>query len=139
MSKPNYINKTEFSADFLIGSWKLKDNNSYEKWAKTGPAEWLGVAYEMNSGQTLITEHMRIYKSDKDWIMEVKVKENGFSPVFFRYQPDPFWLLLFKNEKNDFPQLIGYRNGGNGLLYAQIRDLKGTRMVDFEFTTLQEK
>ncbi len=135
----NYVNKTEFSADFLVGTWKLKDSNSYEKWAKTGPAEWLGVAYDMSSGQAMINEYLRIYKSDKDWLLEVKIKENGFNPVLFRYMPDPFWLLLFKNEKNDFPNLIGYRSGGNGILYAQIRDLKGLKMVDFEFSTLQDK
>ncbi len=138
-SKFKMVNKTEFSPQFLVGTWKMKDKMQYEKWTQIGPTEWMGVAYDMTSGLADITENLKIYKSDKDWILEVKHKENQFTPVYFKQQNDPFWTGYFVNEKHDFPQVISYRRGLEGILYAQIKDLKATNMIDFEFLSETNK
>lgn len=127
------LNKTEFSPAFLTGTWKLRDQNKFEKWSQTGPTEWMGVAYDMSTGIAEISEYMKIYKSDKNWILEAKVKENQFVPVYFKHIPDPFWTAHFVNDQHDFPQVVSYRLGENVTLYAQIKDLKGSNMIDYEF------
>ncbi|MBK9271869.1 MAG: hypothetical protein IPM48_09735 [Saprospiraceae bacterium] len=127
------VNKTEFSPQFLVGTWKMKDKMLYEKWSQTGPTEWMGVAYDMTSGIAEINEYLKIYKSDKDWFLEAKTKANQFVPVYFKQINDPFWTCHFVNERHNFPQVISYRGGEDGILYAQIKDLKVSNMIDFVY------
>ncbi len=66
-----YVNKKEIDLRALTGTWQLKDQQKFEKWALISPTESIGVMYDMSTGIASIDENLRLFKMDDAWIYEV--------------------------------------------------------------------
>lgn len=139
-SKVNVVNKKDLDCSWLLGTWKIVDKEDYEKWSKISPTEFMGVSYDMSLGTATIKENMRIYKSDKNWIYEAKLKVDSVmnSTAFIR-NADPIWNFRFVNEKHDFPQIIQYKMNADSSMTAQILDLKASKVINFNYLKVKSK
>jgi hypothetical protein len=134
-SSATLVNKKPIDVEWIVGIWKLKDKENFEKWYKVSNTEYTGVAYNMDAGYATITESMRIFMKSKDeWYFEAKLKENNNLPVLFKWVPDPMINLLFVNEKHDFPQRIEYKREAFDVMSAAISDMAGTKRKVFDYT-----
>ncbi len=121
------------------GTWQQRDQQKFEKWAPISPTESVGVAYDMSTGNAVLSETMRLFKADDAWIYEVKVGSTQASPVQFRLMPDKTTKLRFVNEKNDHPQVIKYFMGSDTTMKAEISDINGGNVVKFDFVKYVKK
>ena len=64
-SSMTLVNKKPIEVEWIVGIWKLKDKDNFEKWIKVSPTEFKGVAYNMDAGYATITENMRIFMKSK--------------------------------------------------------------------------
>ncbi len=134
-SSTTLVNKKPIEVEWIVGIWKLKDKDNFEKWYKASDTEFKGVAYNMDAGYATITESMRIFMKSKDeWYFEAIVKENKNLPVLFKWVPDPVITLKFVNEKHDFPQRIEYTREAFDVMSASISDMAGTKKMVFDYT-----
>ncbi|HRI00903.1 MAG TPA: hypothetical protein PK006_07625 [Saprospiraceae bacterium] len=121
------VNPKFDSPDWIVGKWKAADKEYYEKWIKVGVNEYSGVEYSMESGTSDITGILRIFKLNKEWFYEAKVKQHNNEPILFKYIPDPQWQLKFENDKNDFPQIISYKISTDSVMTTLIQTLDGSK------------
>jgi len=83
---------------------------------------------------------MRIYKSDKNWVYEAKLKVDSImTTTTFVRSPDPIWNMRFINEKHDFPQIIQYKTNADSSMTAQILDMKATKVINFNYLKVKSK
>ncbi len=129
------VNKKPIEVEWIVGIWKQKDKEAFEKWVKISDTEYKGLAYNMDMGFATITETMRIFSKGKDdWYYEAKVKENNNVPVLFKWVPDPVVALKFVNEKHDYPQIVEYKREAFDVMSASISDMKGTKRMVFDYS-----
>ncbi|MEO6190157.1 MAG: hypothetical protein ABIO44_07120 [Saprospiraceae bacterium] len=134
-----YVNKKDIDIKALLGTWQIKDQQKFEKWALVSPTECIGVDYDMSSGIATIDENLRLFKVDDKWIFEAKTKEHEFKPVLFAWMPDPMTKMRFVNEKNEFPQIIRYKMNSDSTMVAEISDMKGGIVNRFEYLKVVRK
>jgi hypothetical protein len=129
------VNKKPIEVEWLVGIWKHKDKDAYEKWVRISDKEYKGLAYNMDMGFATITETMRIFSKGKDdWYFEATLKENNNVPVLFKWVPDPIVTLKFVNEKHDFPQMIAYKMEAFDVMSASISDIDGNKRMIFDYS-----
>ena len=129
------VNKKPINVDWIVGKWKQKDAEFYEKWIKISDTEYKGVGYDLTTGTANIQETMRIFSSGKNqWFFEATLSENKNVPVLFRWVPDPVITLKFVNEKHDFPQLIQYKLEAFDIMSASISTMSGEKKVVFDYS-----
>jgi hypothetical protein len=133
------MNKQAIEIEWLVGVWKNKDKEMYEKWIKVSESEYRGVGYDMTAGYATITESIKLYKEGKDWYYEAKVAANNNVPVKFTLVPDPVYTLKFINEKHDFPQMISYKKDAFDVMSACISDMANTKVECSENTRFVNK
>ncbi len=134
-----YVNKKEIDLRALTGTWQLKDQQKFEKWALISPTESIGVMYDMSTGIASIDENLRLFKMDDAWIYEVKNKEHEFKPIQFNWRPDPGFRMRFVNEKNEYPQVIRYKINSDSTMFAETTDLKGANLVKYDYIKVVKK
>lgn len=131
--KQTVFNAKPSEMEWLLGVWKEKNKDLYEKWVKVTDTEYRGVGYDMIQGWPNITENLRLFKEGKTWYYEAKVKANNHVPVLFTQIPDPVYTFKFVNEKHDFPQVIFYKKEAFDVMTTCISDLAGTKQECMEF------
>ncbi|MEP7196220.1 MAG: hypothetical protein ABI851_06840 [Saprospiraceae bacterium] len=137
--KGSYFNKKDIDLAAMVGTWQLKDQQKFEKWALVSPTECIGVSYDMSTGIATIDENLRMFKTNDSWIYEAKVKEHEFKPVQFKWTPDPMYKMRFVNDKNEFPQVVKYKINSDSTMIAEISDLKGVNVMKYDFKKVQKK
>ncbi len=126
-------NARPIELDWLVGVWKHKSKDVYEKWIKANENEYLGVEYDLIQGWANITENLKLYKVGRNWHYETRTSANPQASVVFVMTPDPVFTLKFINEKHDFPQIIAYRREAFDVMTACIGDLQGLKQECDEF------
>lgn len=134
------VNPVPIQLEWIVGIWKDKDKEFYEKWVKVSATEYTGIAYDLDQGFANVHEYLRIFKSGStDWYLEAKVKENNFAPVLFKWNPDPVIELKFVNEKHDFPQVVMYHREAYDVMTGSISNLKGDQVVHTDYMRFATK
>ncbi len=129
------VNPKPIEVDWIVGVWKQKDKDAYEKWVKISDVEYKGLAYNLDAGFATITENMRIISKGKDeWYFEAILKENNNVPVLFKWVPDPVVALKFVNEKHDFPQIVQYNREAYDVMSASISNMSGDKRIIFDYS-----
>jgi len=122
--------------DWLVGDWKRTnddaDKSTFEQWKKESLIEYKGTGYTLQKGDTVFKEHLRIIKSNDNWIYEVTgVNE---SPTLFHFTEQTANSFTCENEENEFPKKIVYAKEGN-LLEAKVSG--GEIEIEFLFSPSQ--
>ena len=72
--------------DWLVGKWirlnEEEGKETFENWKKISPAEYVGIGFTMQDGDTIKQESIRLIKSDQKWKLVVKVPEEAESITF---------------------------------------------------------
>jgi hypothetical protein len=137
-SSVTMVNKKPIEVDWVVGVWKQKDKETFEKWIKISETEYKGISYNLDAGYATIMENMRIFSKGKDeWYYEAIVKENNNMPVLFKWIPDPVITLKFVNEKHDFPQIIEYKREAFDVMSASISNMSGDKKMIFDYSRYQ--
>ncbi|MBK8956194.1 MAG: hypothetical protein IPM34_11660 [Saprospiraceae bacterium] len=134
------VNPKPIQIDWIVGIWKHKDKELYEKWIRKSETEYIGIAYDLDMGFATVRENMRIFRQGNDsWFFEAKVKENDFKPVLFKWMPDPVIDLKFVNETHDFPNIVMYKREAFDIMTGSVSNLNGDKIVHSDYTRFAVK
>lgn len=106
--------------EFLVGTWKMENKDSYESWEKKED-RLTGRSYKIKNGEKIISENI-----------ELKMVENQiiYTPTVFDQNDGmgiPFTLIIseqdlfsFENSEHDFPKKIQYRVLNDHELFVSV-------------------
>jgi len=96
--------------EFLIGTWKIEDLDSYESWGKVSASEFKGETYKLVQGGKTITETLVLAAKDGEVIYEATVlNQNNGQAVPFQLNTNDNQMISFENLTHDFPTRIQYK------------------------------
>jgi hypothetical protein len=95
--------------DSLVGTWKLDEDDQYERWSKNDDGTYLSTGYSVNGKDTLISEKVAIYPKGGNWCFETMVTgQNNGKAIVFTSVILTDSLVQFENKEHDFPNIINY-------------------------------
>lgn len=97
--------------DAIVGTWKLEDDNQFERWVKNADGSYLSTGFTVvNDKDTIISEKVKIYSKGSGWCFETLVSgQNDGKSVVFTSEILNDSLVQFENKGHDFPNIINYR------------------------------
>lgn len=110
--------------DFLIGTWKIENQNQFEIWTKVNNNELIGHSYKINENQKKILETLTIKMIDNQMIYEATVPDqNEGKSIQFALNPEITSYFSFENLNHDFPKRIQYEKiSGNEIAVSVLGD-----------------
>ncbi|MDX9696490.1 MAG: DUF6265 family protein, partial [Bacteroidales bacterium] len=89
--------------DFLQGTWKMENNEVYERWDKVNEHTLKGFSYKIADGQMTVSEYLEIVQKNDGLIYTATVlnQNQGKSIEFKLTQSDSAYT--FENPRHDFP------------------------------------
>ncbi|MDX1591734.1 MAG: DUF6265 family protein [Balneolaceae bacterium] len=95
--------------DFLIGTWKVENQNLYETWNRVDENELRGRGYRIVENQEVTFETLAIKLIDNQVVYEATVPEqNEGATIRFLLNPEIEARYSFENPDHDFPKKIQY-------------------------------
>lgn len=109
------------SLDFLIGTWKVENKESFEVWEKDSGGELTGSMYKIKDGQKIVTETLRIKTVDgKVRYLAALPDQNEGRPVSFTLTGSADGEYTFENPEHDFPKKIVYKRLSANELFVRV-------------------
>lgn len=108
--------------DFLAGTWKADNGESYEHWDMLSENHLKGISYQLKNGQIRVTEYVEIVVEKKKLVYKASVvgQNKGQLISFTRTSTDN--SFVFENKKHDFPKKIEYVQTGENEMKALVSD-----------------
>lgn len=114
--------------DWLIGFWEQEEGENFESWKKISASGYQGISYSNKNGDLKVTEYMRLYFLNNQWIFTAKVigRNDGKEIEFDQYKKDERTKLAVQNMNHDFPRRIQYHLENDSLIRITLNEnLKG--------------
>lgn len=94
---------------FLEGTWKIENDDMYERWDKLNDHSMKGFSYKVVNGQMIVSEYLDIKReSDKTIYTAAVLNQNqGKGIEFVLTRTDSTYT--FENPDHDFPRKIVYQ------------------------------
>ncbi len=110
--------------DFLVGTWKMENQETYEHWDKLDANKLKGLAYKVEDGKMVVAEYLDIQKVKKKIVYTATVldQNGGVGINFTLTQSDS--SFVFENPKHDFPKKVIYQRVSDSEIYVQVSDGK---------------
>ena len=106
--------------DFIQGTWKVENKETYEHWDKINDINLKGFSYKMKDGKMVVTEYLEIKRNDKDVIYTATVlNQNQGIGIDFKLTPSDS-LYSFENPHHDFPKFIRYKSISENKMTATV-------------------
>ena len=127
----------------LCGSWQYLQTGraNTETWQQINDTLYTGLGVSINeSGDTVFSEKLRIFRSDGFWVYGVSVADqNGANEIRFVLKPYEDVTWYFENPEHDFPQKICYTLKSPDELFAWIegKTEQGSRREYFHFERIK--
>ncbi|MCX2682073.1 DUF6265 family protein [Galbibacter sp. EGI 63066] len=108
--------------EFLQGTWKIENKETYEHWDKLNNNTLKGFSYKIESGQISISEYLDISRNGNETIYTATVlnQNKGRSINFKLTKSDSTYT--FENPKHDFPKKIVYQKLSNTEVFVKVSD-----------------
>lgn len=107
--------------DFLIGTWKMENKDTYESWKQVHAMEFKGESYKNVKGKKRIMETLSIKIMDGSIVYEANVPgQNNGKTIVFPLNTDHTELISFENLNHDFPKKIQYKNQGDEKILVNV-------------------
>jgi len=108
--------------DFLQGTWKMENKETYEHWDKLNDNALKGFSYKLDNGQLLISEYLDISRDGNKTIYTATVsnQNNGKGIIFELTESDS--TFTFENPEHDFPKKIVYHKLSDTELFITVSD-----------------
>lgn len=124
--------------DNLIGTWKLADEDQFERWEKNEDGTYSSTAFAVSGTDTSVSEKMKIYKNGDNWNFETIVTgQNKGKAIVFTSTNLTDTLVQFENKTHDFPKIISYCLTSKRSLRAFIAGTSDT--IYFNYSKLLEQ
>lgn len=112
----NDLDRTEF----LIGTWKMEGENTYEQWSK-GSDVLVGESFKIKDGVKDVLETLRIEKIDNAIVyLATVMNQNNGKGVVFTLNPEIKNKLSFENTTHDFPKKIRYTKLTDSEIFVEV-------------------
>ncbi len=99
----------------MLGHWKAKGQNLYEKWDAITDQHFTGIGYRLIDDHINITEYLELFVRDSQFVFTARVpSQNEGTRIEFPCVEMGVRRLAFENEQHDFPQRLDYREGSDG-------------------------
>ncbi len=106
---------------FLVGTWKVENQNTYEQWDRQDSHHLKGVGYKINDGQKVITEYLDIKYVGKDIIYSATVlSQNDGKTITFTLNHRNGNIFSFENPRHDFPKKIIYQKISDDEIFIEV-------------------
>lgn len=108
--------------DFLQGTWKIENEETYEHWDKLNDKTLKGFSYEMKNGQMAISEYLDISQNKNEVIYTATVlNQNEGKGINFKLTKNDS-TFTFENPKHDFPKRIVYQKISDTEVFVNVSD-----------------
>lgn len=108
--------------DFIQGTWKVENKETYEHWDKINDNLFKGFSYKMKDGKMVVTEYLEIKRNDTVVIYTATVlNQNQGIGINFKLTPSDS-LYSFENPSHDFPKFIRYQSISENKMTATVGD-----------------
>lgn len=110
--------------DFLRGTWKMDNKESYEHWDKLNEGTLKGFSYKLKDGQIQVSEYLEISQNENQIIYTATVlNQNQAKGIeFILTKTDS--TFTFENPNHDFPKKIVYQKSNESEIFVQVTDGK---------------
>jgi hypothetical protein len=106
--------------EFLPGTWKVENSETYEHWDKINDNNFKGFSYKMKDGKMVVTEYLEIKRNDNEVIYTATVlNQNQGIGIDFKLTPSDS-LYSFENPHHDFPKFIRYQSMSENKMKATV-------------------
>jgi hypothetical protein len=135
MLSPIFVFSQAKEFAWLAGTWKIKNENTYEVWKTASDQKTMeGVSYQINGTDTLVTERIKIIGEKKAFYFVPDVA--GDQPeINFKITRFDDTAFTAENPKHDFPKIIRYKIIPPNKLMAQIEG--HGKMIPFDFQRVE--
>lgn len=121
--------------NFLLGTWKMENEELYEHWDKLNVNSMRGFAYSLKDGQMHVFEHLEISKKKNKLTLSAAVQgQNDGKTIEFK-QTKSGETVVFENPKHDMPNKIEYTKLNENEL--QVR-LSGNNNKQFAYKLIKQ-
>lgn len=119
---------------WLVGTWKIQDKNSYEVWKDAGHNTLAGISYKIKNADTVVTEEIKLLRKGNAvyYTPDVAGPQGEVEFKITSYDADGF---VAENPTHDFPKKIRYHRvakegerleatiegGGKSIYYTFVR------------------
>src|SRR5690606_10757852 len=94
--------------EFLKGSWKIENQETYEHWDKLNEQSLKGLSYTIQDDRIVVTEYLDITLRDNAiYYTATVLNQNEGKGVPFRMTNSDS-TFIFENPDHDFPKIISY-------------------------------
>lgn len=110
--------------EFLVGTWKIENVESYEHWDKINDRNMKGFSYTLEDKIFKITEDLAISQVGNTikYMATVLDQNNGNTIDFTMTQSEN--VFIFENPEHDFPKIIKYQKLSKNDILVEISDGK---------------
>ncbi len=120
-SSPLFSAQSPFP-DFLVGTWQMENENTYEHWDLISEYNLRGFSYEIKNGRMQVSEYLELKRVKKKTVYSASVLgQNNGTTIQFSMIPNDS-CFVFMNNKHDFPKKIVYHKLSDSLLRVEISD-----------------
>jgi hypothetical protein len=96
--------------NFLLGTWKVENKDTFETWKKISDKEFVGESYKKLNGEKRITETLSIKIVNDKVVYEATVpNQNNGETISFTLNSKIEDRVSFENLSHDFPKKIQYQ------------------------------
>ena len=114
--------------NFLIGTWKVENKESYEAWNKLSPVEFSGEVYKLIGNSKNIRESLALKIIESKIVYQATVPtQNDGKTIEFKLNILTKNTFSFENSQHDFPKKIQYNKIDQNKIFIQVlgEDNKG--------------
>jgi hypothetical protein len=110
LSTPIFGQKADLAeVEFLIGTWKTEDKESFEKWSKQD-TKFIGKSFKLINGQERVSETLEIKRQGEYLVYTATVfDQNDAKGIPFILKSTEDKKYSFENPNHDFPKKIQYK------------------------------
>ena len=108
--------------DFLVGTWKVDDQEVYEHWDQVSEEDYKGLSYRIQDGRVIPTEYLEMVRDDDEiFYLATVIGQNEGNTVQFT-QTQVGHQVVFENSAHDFPRIITYEKISPSKIQVQLSD-----------------
>lgn len=106
--------------DFLRGTWKVENKESYEHWDSLNENTLKGFSYKIQNDQMEVSEYLEISRDDDGIIFTASVlNQNQGKDIHFKLTKTDS-IYSFENPAHNFPKKIVYQKLSDTEIFVQV-------------------
>ena len=118
--------------EFLPGTWKVENKETYEHWDKINENNLKGFSYKMKDGKMVVTEYLEIKRNNEDVIYTATViGQNQGNNIDFKLITSDS-LFSFENPDHDFPKFVRYQSVSENKMKATVGTEEESFTLNFQ-------